>query len=153
MAVLSTDTNTQQSSDRIRSRADGSRVNGTLRMARATYVATGNEAAGDVINIVQLPVGAMIVASKCRVSSDGVGGTGAAVASIGDAGNASRYSATSITVSSAATSLVTPQNAIAVVPYAISAGNETVTATLALTSGSLTAGKLISFLIAYIDHP
>jgi hypothetical protein len=69
---------------------------------------------------------------------------------LGDATTANRYSSTSVAITSAGTAAVTPTAAIALTPYEIEAGNETIFATLALSSGAMTAGQKISFLLAYI---
>lgn len=118
--------------------------------AEPIYTCTGAEAAGDVIQLVGLPIGSKVVADNIKVITDGVGGTTSTVASIGDAGSASRYSATAVAIVSAGINAVTAVNGIVLTPYAIAAGNEIVTATLGLASGSYTALKLIKFRIPYI---
>lgn len=126
------------------------REKATHRVATAIYTVTGNETTADLIAILSLPIGAVVIPDLCKVSSDGIGGTGA-ITQIGDAASAARYSATSIAVASAVTTAVTTTNAIAVAnpPYQVVAGNETILATLTFAT-AITVGKLIVFRIVYI---
>lgn len=151
MAILNSDISVRQNSGLLKDRVvNNQNINGDLRFLTATYTTTGAELANDVINIAAIPVGARVVADFCRVSTDGVGGTGAAIAKLGDAASDNRYSATSIAIVSAGTTLVTPVAAFAVAPTPVTAGNEVIKATVALSSGSFTAGKKITFRLAYL---
>ncbi len=151
MATYNTDLATAQVSgllkDRIR---EGAREIGSKKVAWAVYTTTGSEANGDVIQLTKLPIGAYVL-PIIRITNDACGGTGAAIASIGDSGNAARYSATSAAIVTAASTATTPVAATFFgTPYKVTAATQFITATLALTSGNITAGKTISFLIEYI---
>lgn len=124
-------------------------VGRALQIRESRYTMTGAEAAGDVINIMNLPVGAQVKPELCRVINEAVGGTGTALSKIGDVGDDDRYSATSISLTSAASTGVTPVGALTNA-YVIQAGNETLKATVALSSGNTTAGKIVIFQIAYL---
>ena len=149
MAILNTDISVSQKSGLLKDRvANSQNTSGRLMRASALYTTTGLEASGDVIDAMALPIGAILHADQCRVSTDGTGGTSPVVSQIGDAANGARYSSTSITLA-AGTVAVTPVTANKVTPYSITAGNEIIKATITFT-GSLTAGKLIRFDLAYL---
>lgn len=150
MPQFNADTFNIQNNAELRLRAKSAVVLGDVKVLRASYTATGAEVSADTIAICKLPVGAVVVPHDCRYAYAAMGGTGTAIASLGDAGSASRYSSTAVTVTSAGTAAVTPTNAIALTPYEIEAGNETLIATLSLTSGNLTAGQRLTFWISYI---
>jgi hypothetical protein len=150
MPTFNTDNFTIQESAQLRSRIKSSVINGDVKIFRAQYTATGTEVAADLIAIGKLPVGAVLLPHDCRYSYQAMGGTGTALSQLGDATTANRYSSTSVAITSAGTTAVTPTAAIALTPYEIEAGNETIFATLALSSGTMTAGQKISFLLAYI---
>jgi hypothetical protein len=150
MPQFNADTFNTQNTAELRARLKSSVAFGDVKILRATYTATGTEVAADTFAICKLPVGAVVVPHDCRYAFAAMGGTGTALASLGDTGSASRYSSTSVAVTSAGTSAVTPTNAIALTPYEIEAGNETILVTLALSSGTMTAGQKITFWIAYI---
>jgi len=151
MATVKTDTYTSQSAASVRnSLIPGKTITGEVLYATATYTATGSEAADDVVQVVQLPVGAQVIPDLCKLTTDGVGGTTATVAKLGDASDDDRYSATAIGITSAATNTAfTATNAIALTPFTITEATKVVTATLGLASGSFTAGKKVRFRIAY----
>ena len=143
--------------------APQNRVNGELvtrhdLVADATYITTGLEAAGDLIDIVKLPRGAVVQTARSRVSYEATGGTGTAVSTLGDAIDDDRYSVTSIATTSAGTTAFTPIAANEVNPYATvgatatTAETQTIKAKLALSSGSVTAGKRIRFEIVYRQY-
>lgn len=125
-------------------RPNGQSVSGELVEFSAKYTILGSETSGDTLPIVTLPIGAILRPSSMQVSTDGVGGTSVVIASIGDAGSATRYSSTSVALTTAATNTaVTEAAANALAPYAIaSEANRTVVATIT-HSGAPTAGKLI----------
>ena len=83
--------------------------------------------------------------------TDALGGTGTAIASLGDLGTAARYSSTSIALTSAAITQATlvPAGFFGL-PYKVTAATQVLTATLALTSGSVTAAKTLAFLVEFI---
>ncbi|GAT35616.1 hypothetical protein TSACC_3687 [Terrimicrobium sacchariphilum] len=151
MATVKTDVATSQSSNSVRDRGDSNKVSGDIRIAEAVYTTTAGLAAGDIIDIVQLPIGAIVLPERSWVANEASGGTGAAIAKIGDAEDDDRYSATSIDLTSAGARAVTAVNTTAVlVRTPVTKTTNTIKATVALTSGNVTAGKLIRFSIAYI---
>lgn len=150
MPQFNADTFNTQNTAELRARLKNSVAFGDVKVLRATYTATGTEVASDTIAICKLPVGAVVVPHDCRYAYQAMGGTGTAIGTLGDAGVSNRYSSTGVVVTSAGTTAVTPTNAIALTPYEIEAGNETILATLSISSGSMTAGQKITFWIAYI---
>ena len=156
MALQKTDIATNQQTLNARYLNDGKNETGDLKFAFPVYTTTGLEAAADIIDIIQLPVGSMFIPSLSRVSSEACGGTGFAINTIGDgvAGtnatvSANRYSATAIALVSALASAITEAAANAAIPYATTAADNTLKAVLGLTSGTVTAGKKVQFVIAY----
>lgn len=137
----------------VRNRTNGDLTHGDVRYAEATYTCTGTEAAsGDTIEVAVLPVGATPLPELWRVSHEAsLGGSVVAIPTIGDASDADRYSATSISLNSstANSQAVTPAVATSVIPrYAVTADTQRVVAAFSRTN-AVTAGKKISFLIAY----
>ena len=151
MATLATDIAlAQQSLKGASARPDGGKVFGAYHVLEAVYTTTGAEAATDVIDIGILPEGCIVLPEKSKVACEASGGTGTAVSKLGDASDDDRYSATSIALTSAAVTDVTPAVATGVITRTpVTADTNTIKATLALTSGSVTAGKKIVFLIAF----
>lgn len=137
----------------VRNRTNGDLTHGDVRYAEATYTTTGTEAAsGDTIEVAVLPVGATPLPELFRVSHEAsLGGSVVAIPTIGDASDADRYSATSISLNSstANSQAVTPAVATSVIPrYVVTADTQRVVAAFSRTN-AVTAGKKISFLIAY----
>lgn len=137
----------------VRNRISGDLSHGDVRYAEATYTTTGTEAAsGDTIEVAVLPVGATPLPELFRVSHEAsLGGSVVAIPTIGDASDADRYSATSISLNSstANSQAVTPAVATSVIPrYVVTADTQRVVAAFSRTN-AVTAGKKISFLIAY----
>jgi len=128
-------------------------VRGDIRFAESVYTATGTEAAsGDNINVCMLPVGAQVIPELSTVANEAsMGGSALAIPTLGDALDADRYSATSITVhsSNAAIVAVTPNIGASVIPrFTITEATRTVVAAFTRTN-AMTAGKKILFRIAY----
>ena len=137
----------------VRNRSNSDLTHGDVRYAEATYTATGTEAAtGDSIEVAVLPVGATPLPELFRVSHEAsLGGSVVAIPTIGDASDADRYSATSISLNSstANSQAVTPAVATSVLPrYVVTEATQRVVAAITRTN-AVTAGKKISFLIAY----
>ena len=137
----------------VRNRNNGDLTHGDVRFAEATYTATGTEAAsGDTIEVAVLPVGAVPVPELWRVANEAsMGGSSIAIPTIGDASDADRYSATSISVNSstAGSAAVTANVTASVLPrHTVTEATQRVVAAITRTN-ALTAGKKISFLIAY----
>ena len=153
MATLYTDIASSDLTLNVRNRNNSDLTNGDVRFAEATYTATGNEAtSGDTIEVCVLPVGATPLPELWRVSNEAsMGGSVIAIPKIGDAADDNRYSDTSISINSstAGSAAVTPAVATSVLPrYTVTADTQRVVATFSRTN-ALTAGKKISFLIAY----
>ena len=125
-------------------------ISGQVRHVSALITTTAAWAADELVSIATLPIGAVLIPELCRVSMEATGGTGSTFATLGDAGDDDRYSATSVALTSAATLTFTPTAAINLTPFAITAGNEVIKAKIGLSSGSFTAGKLIRVRLAYI---
>jgi hypothetical protein len=137
----------------VRNRTNSDLTHGDVRYAEATYTATGTEAAtGDSIEVAVLPVGATPLPELFRVSHEAsLGGSVVAIPTIGDASDVDRYSATSISLNSstANSQAVTPAVATSVLPrYVVTEATQRVVAAITRTN-AVTAGKKISFLIAY----
>lgn len=137
----------------VRNRTNGDLTHGDVRYAEATYTCTGTEAAsGDTIEVAVLPVGATPLPELWRVSNEAsLGGSAVAISTLGDASDADRYSATSISLNSstAGSQAVTAAVATSVLPrYTVTEATQRVVAAFARTN-AVTAGKKISFQIAY----
>lgn len=156
MALLKTDVASNQQNVSARYLNQGKNESGKVLYAFPSYTTTGAEAASDIIDIITLPVGSTFLPALSRISSEACGGTGFTVATIGDgvAGtnatvSANRYSATAVSLVTAATSAVTAAAANEASPYAVTAADNTIKGVLALSSGSVTASKKVQFVIAY----
>jgi hypothetical protein len=150
MAILNSTIYTQQTQAGTKgfgNRAAGSAVSAALCAATFTYTVTGAEVTADTINFGRLPEGAVVIPALCRISSDGIGGTGA-ITKIGDANDDDRYSATSVAVASAVSTAVTPVNAQAVTPVGVPEGFDTITGVLTFAS-AITTGKKITLHLVY----
>jgi hypothetical protein len=128
-------------------RASGSDVSAALCSATFTYTVTGSEVTGDTINFGRLTEGVIVIPGLCRISSDGIGGTGA-ITKIGDGGVDNRYSGTSVAVASAGSTALTPTNGQAVTPVGVPDGYETITGVLTFSS-AITTGKKITLHVIY----
>ena len=153
MATLYTDIAPSDLTLNVRNRVSGDLSNGDVRYAEATYTCTGTEAAtGDNIEVAVLPVGATPLPELWRVSNEAsMGGSVIAIPTIGDAADADRYSATSISVNSstAGSAAVTANVTASVLPrHTVTEATQRVVAAITRTN-AVTAGKKISFLIAY----
>ena len=153
MATFYTDIAASDLTLNVRNRTNSDLTHGDIRYAEATHTATGTEAAsGDTIEVAVLPVGATPLPELFRVSHEAsLGGSVVAIPTIGDASDADRYSATSISLNSstANSQAVTPAVATSVLPrYTVTEATQRVVAAISRTN-ALTAGKKISFLIAY----
>jgi hypothetical protein len=153
MATFYTDIAPENLTLNVRNRTDGDLVTGNVVYAQATYTATGTEAAtGDNINVAVLPVGAIPLPELWRVNNEAsLGGSVVAIPTIGDSGDADRYSATSISLNSstAGSAAVTPNIGVSVLPrYVVTEATRTVVAAITRTN-AVTAGKKISFLLAF----
>jgi hypothetical protein len=153
MATFHTNIAPANLTENARNRVSGQLAGGHVVYAQATYTCTGTEAAtGDNINVAVLPVGAIPLPELWRVNNEAsLGGSSVQITKIGDADDDDRYSATAITLNSstAGAQAVTPAIATSVIPrYAVTAATQTVVASFIRTN-AVTAGKRISFLLAY----
>jgi hypothetical protein len=130
------------------SRASGADVSATMRWATFTYTVTGLEVTGDTINFGILPSSVYVSPELARISSDGIGGTGA-ITKIGDPLVDNRYSATSVAVAAAVSTAVTPTNGQVVTPVLVAEGNETITGVLTFAT-AITVGKKIVLRLPYL---
>ena len=156
MALQKTDIATNQQGNSARNLNEGKNEVGNVKYAFPVYTTLGTEAAADIIDIITLPVGSQFLPSLSRISSEACGGTGFTVSTIGDGvagtnatASANRYSATAVSLVTAATAAVTEAAANAGVPYTVTAADNTIKGVLALSSGTVTAGKKVQFVIAY----
>ena len=140
----------------VRNRVSADFTHGDVRYAEATYTCTGTEAAsGDTIEVAVLPVGAVPMPELWRVSNEAsMGGATLAIPTIGDAADADRYmlSANSLSINSstAGSQAVTPAVATSVLPrHTVTEATQRVVAAFTRGATAPTAGKKISFLIAY----
>ncbi len=150
MPTFKTQLATKQSSTTTpKTRPTGFETGAGLLCLTATYTTTGAEAAGDVLEIGDLPVGAQLLPSLSRVVSEGVGGTTATIAKLGDAKDDDRYSTTAIGLTATGIVAVTPTNAAALEPFTITHETRRVAGVLGLASGSFSAGKKVRFELVY----
>lgn len=150
MALLKTDVASSQASPNAKDRIDGQKVTGQVLYAEALYRTTGAEAAGDIIDVVTLPLGAVVLPEKSHIACEALGGTGTAISKLGDGSDDDRYSATSVALTSAALTAVTAAAATSVLTrHAVTPATNVVKATVALTSGSVTADRKVVFVIAF----
>jgi hypothetical protein len=149
MATFNTAERAIQIAPNLGVRLAGRKLSSMLLYATITHTVTATEAATDVINIVDLPVGSYLVPDLMRVANNGAGGTSVVISKLGDASDDDRYSATSIALTAAGNIAVTPTNAIAVTPFAITETTQTIKAVLAGTL-PMTVGKKITFKVPYL---
>ena len=154
MPILTTDIATAQQDYRgLQKRPDAAKVTGKYGILEAVYTTTGAEATGDIIDIGQIPEGAVVIPEESAITTEAVGGTTPAISKIGDSGDDDRYSATSITLASLARVAVTPALATSIITRTpVTAATNTIKATFTLASGTLTAAKKIVFTIKF-RHP
>jgi len=149
MATLYTNVSTQQLFPaNPAQRLEGNTVTGRDEILTATYTTSGSEATNDVIAVAVIPAGARLLVDQWRVAGVALGGTSVVIASMGTtAANANELSTTSIAVTAASNSAVTP---IAGLPEwsAPLAANTTIYAKVT-HSGAPTANRALYFRIEY----
>ncbi|HWL54281.1 MAG TPA: hypothetical protein VNQ90_17710 [Chthoniobacteraceae bacterium] len=150
MATIKTDLIGKLEATSPKARPLGYETGASLLRLTATYTATGDEAAGDVIEIGELPIGAELVPNLCTVISEGLGGTTGTITKLGDAEDDDRYSATAIALTAAGIVNVTATNAAALTPYRVTEETKRIAGTIGLASGSFTAGKKVRFQLVYV---
>jgi hypothetical protein len=82
MATRNSDQAALQADPTLGNRAQGLKISGLLLIATSTYTMLGTEAAGDKINIVRLPMRAMVDPTYSTVVGDGIATT--ATLDVGD---------------------------------------------------------------------
>lgn len=150
MPTFLTDVSSQQDTPTNPSaRLNGNLISGRLESLTATYTATGTEVAADLIKVCTIPAGAMLYVDMFRVAGAALGGTTGTVASVGTTTTATELSTTTINITAASNSAVTP---IAGAPgwQTPLTANTPIYAKLGLASGNFTAGVKLYFRIVYI---
>lgn len=147
MATFNSDIYTTQSAATGDNRADGRLLSGKLRVANATVTLAGTEAGSDVINLVELPTGCLIDASRSFVQAENPGD--ALVVDIGFASDVDALSPTPLTLSAGGKVAFDEAGASALV--SVASGDELIFATVN-TATSLTAAQVIRVSIAYVDY-
>lgn len=123
----------------------------------ATYTVTAAEVANDVIRIVKLPAGSKVIPHLSQIDNDAVGGT-SAIVTVGDldttaagvdASDADRYGA-ALDITAAGKDLFDSgtRGVASNTPYALQS-ESWITATFSTLTAAPTAGKVITFRIAY----
>lgn len=145
-----------QTTPSLRNRNDPAGEGSLLLEAEVIYTMLGTEAATDIINLVKLPVGAIIVPHLCRLSGNGIAAT--ATVSVGDSDttvtSAVRYTAAIAATSASLDVGFTAGAAAALTPYTLAGdstlggGESWVQATFA-TLSSPVAGKTLMFRLVY----
>lgn len=153
MATFNTAEAAKQNDALLANRVQGNLASGDIRFIEATYTTTGTEAAsGDIIDVTDVPVGATVIPELCRVSNEAnLGGSVVAIPTLGDAGAANRYSGQPVSLNSltAGSQAFTANVTASVLPrHIVTAATKRIQAALTRTN-AMTAGKKISFLIAY----
>jgi hypothetical protein len=136
-----------QSGVQLSDRQDSEVVCGVVLIATATYTFTGAEVATNVINIVELPAGAVVIPHLSRVTgSASIAST--LTISIGNADGtpvATKFSS-ALSMQNSFDAVLTGGTA-SLTPYTLTA-QSFITATLT-TASTITAGKVLVFRIAY----
>jgi hypothetical protein len=153
MPIFNTAEAAKQNDALLANRVQANLATGDIRFIEATYTTNGLEAtSGDFIDITDVPVGATVIPELCRVSNEAsLGGSVVAIPTLGDALDVDRYSATSVSLNSttAGSQAFTPAVATSVLPrFTVTAATKRIQAALTRTN-AMTAGRRISFLIAY----
>jgi hypothetical protein len=161
MATLYTDLTV--SLEEVHNRSNGRLAGGQIRMARGTFTLTAATATADVINVVSLPVGAVVLPHLSYLVHEAMGT--ALTISVGDSTDTDRYMASTVLVTGTSAGVrpfilvdwdsatvggdvsAFPVSAIAT-PHVITEATRMVTATLILVT-TPTAGNDIQFNIAY----
>ncbi len=127
-------------------------VGRAIQWKEVLVLTTAAWAADELISICTLPIGAQVIPNLCRLGCEASGGTGATIATLGDAGDDDRYSATAVVTTAEASLPFVERVANAHTPFVIdTAVNAIIKAKIGLSSGSFTASKRILFKIAYIN--
>lgn len=157
MATVYTDIGAISNAPTLSNRYQGNKKFGDLHLVTAVYTVTAALAANDIIRIVKLPAGARIVPHLSQIDTDGVGATTATL-TVGDtdaqsdgtdATDADRYGA-ALDVNAAGKDLFdgATRGVASNTPYALQS-ESWITATVATLTGTATAGRVLTFRIAY----
>lgn len=149
-----TDQATLQADPVIGSRAQGLKISGLLLIATSTYTMLGTEAANDLVNVVKLPMRAMVDPSLSSVVSDGIATTATLdigdddVLGVGAAADPDRY-ADGLDVAAAGIDVFSSIAAAArLTPYVL--GSEAWIVCKFATLVTPVAGKKLTFRVAYV---
>ena len=137
-----------QSGTQLSNRQDSKVVGGVVLMATATYTFAGDEVANDLIDIVELPAGAVVIPHLSRITADATIATTLTV-SIGNTDgtpSATKFSSALDVHSSEDVALTGGTASLA--PYTLTA-QSFIQAKLA-TASTPTAAKKLVFRIAYV---
>jgi hypothetical protein len=132
---------------------DGDDKSGVVLYATTKYTLLGTETVADILNLVYLPAGAVLIPQLSHLSHDGTGAT-TLTFTVGDAGNstqaaaAARYATGLAAAGASAQSTPFASGAQVTAPLRLAAPTK-VTATIATKTGTITAGKVLCFTIAY----
>lgn len=147
MATFKSAEYTTQSAATGDNRADARLTSGKVRQASLTYDLVGTEAATDVINLVELPTGAIVDPSQSFVQLENPGT--ALVVDVGVPSNADLLTPTALTLSSGGKVFFDTADDAA--RHEIASGDELVSITVN-TATSLTAAQKIRVVITYTDY-
>lgn len=131
-----------------RNRLSSAVTNSEIRIAEIEYKILGTEASGDILNLYQAQNGTVIYTEHSAVSSEGIGGTGVTLTTIGDAVVANRYSAAAVALTAAGFVPLTVIPANRAVPWVIDDATNVIKAVLGGTLPA-TAGKRFWLKLAY----
>lgn len=148
MAILKSDAIVRKEQIAISNKAEASNLTGKLPLIETvSYTLTGSEAANDTIQLMDLPVGAVVIPDLCSVTSADPGTT--LTLDIGDAADVDRY-ADDIVLNAGGRvgfNSTLPVPAGITTPY-LTVATSRVFATVK-TAAALTAAVKLNFLIAY----
>lgn len=148
MATYKTDVQTGQTGF-ARDRIEGQRVTGEFEFAEVLWTLPAGVLTNDIIELVTLPVGAVVYPEYSRTISNGTGGTSTSIAKIGDYGDDDRYSVSVQAVNTAANAFWIPAPLTSVFPrYVVTKDTAVVTATIT-HGGAPTAGQKLQFIICF----
>ena len=152
-------TNIETALTNPKDRYDGKIRSGKIQLTRATWTPDGTDVQNNVVNIVTLPVGAMVIPHLSQLSMESSAANGSPVLdlSIGDGGDADRYMlATDVkaggTFVFAQDGLSPATRPAGCTPYYLRSGSNIVKATITSSAPNATAttGSTVVFDIAWV---
>lgn len=152
MPTFATDIAAKQNTGLLANRNQGNLTSGDVRFIEAIHECTGTEAAtGDIIDVTDVPVGAVVLPELCRVAHEAsLGGSAVSITQLGDGTTANRYSSTGVTLNSSTfgNQAFTANATGTFSRHKVTEATKRIKAGFARTN-AVTAGKKIQFLIAY----